>query len=91
MSSSPGTVRWTSQNRNSPSHGKCGLPTSSPPSPPVTRSAPTAHALLPLELGSSKPAGGIVVAVVDAASGGWAEAMKSVSRPPLASRVTERA
>jgi hypothetical protein len=52
MSVSPGTVRCTSQNRSSPSHGKCGLATSMPP-PEADRSAPMAHPLEPMSPGAA--------------------------------------
>ena len=42
MSTSPGTVRWTSQKRSSPSQGKCGFATSIPP-PDSERSEPIAQ------------------------------------------------
>ena len=89
MSSSPGTVRCTSQKRNSPSHGKCGLATSTPPWPPSTRSLPTAQPLLAIGVGANSGAendAGCAPSV-----GGFAVAMYCAKREPDAFNAMERA
>jgi hypothetical protein len=96
MSSSPGTVRWTSQNRSWPSHGKWGLPTSMPP-PSAERSDPIAH---PFEAVTGSTAANVGAAVSSVpsspspppgASGGSAVEMKFTSAVLEACRVIDRA
>ncbi len=90
-SSWPGTVSCTSQKRNEPSQGKCGLASRMPPTPPVVLLLPNAQALLAI-VGGTRPSTGIATdcAGAPAPLGGAAEGMYLASAVLLASTVIER-